>query len=153
MQALENKIPPPLIAALFGLAMWGISLLSLSVELNITLRVTLLATILASALFFCIAGVVSFKQAATTVNPLKPDTASSLVNSGIYSISRNPMYLGFALMLTAWAVYLSSPWTLLVVPGFILYMNRFQILPEERALGKIFGSEFTRYQAKVRRWL
>jgi protein-S-isoprenylcysteine O-methyltransferase Ste14 len=75
------------------------------------------------------------------------------VCSGIYQVSRNPMYVGLALFLTAWAVYLSSIWACLGVLGFVLYISRFQIAPEERALTKIFGTEFTNYQSKVRRWL
>lgn len=63
------------------------------------------------------------------------------------------MYVGFAMFLTAWAFYLASPLLLLGVLGFILYMNRFQITPEERALTTLFGADFLAYQAKVRRWL
>ena len=103
--------------------------------------------------FFCLAGVVSFRRAKTTVNPLKPEQASSLVTSGIYRWSRNPMYVGFALFLVAWAAWLASPWTLLGVAGFVLYMNRFQIGPEERALASLFGIDFNHYCASVRRWL
>ncbi|SHO20788.1 Membrane protein, putative [Moritella viscosa] len=63
------------------------------------------------------------------------------------------MYVGFALFLLSWGVYLSSPWTILVIVGFVFYMNKFQIIPEERALTTIFGSEFTSYLSQVRRWL
>ena len=98
-------------------------------------------------------GIRSFRRARTTVNPLAPTRASALVKSGIYSYSRNPMYLGFSLLLTAWGVWLGSVLTLLVVPLFIAYMNRFQIMPEEQALESLFGSEYIRYQQEVRRWL
>ena len=99
------------------------------------------------------AGVVSFRQAQTIVNPLKPETASALVRSGIYQYSRNPMYVGFALLLLAWACYLASPVALFGLLGFVLYMNRFQISPEERALATLYGSEYQVYQTQVRRWL
>ena len=104
-------------------------------------------------LFFCVAGAISFRRAKTTVNPLKPHTASALVDSGIYKISRNPMYVGFALMLVAWQIYLSAPLSLLGVLLFISYMTRFQIEPEEKALAKLFGSDFDLYKTRVRRWL
>ena len=76
-----------------------------------------------------------------------------MVSTGIYRVTRNPMYLGLSLVLVAWAVFLSSAWALLGVAAFVLYMDRLQIAPEERALSKLFGSEYTAYRAKVRRWL
>jgi protein-S-isoprenylcysteine O-methyltransferase Ste14 len=63
------------------------------------------------------------------------------------------MYLGLALLLVAWAVYLASPAAVLGVVGFILYINQFQIAPEERAIAALFGNEFVNYQSQVRRWL
>ncbi|MBL4864943.1 MAG: isoprenylcysteine carboxylmethyltransferase family protein [Pseudomonadales bacterium] len=153
MQAFENKIPPPIVAALFAAAMWGLSLTVATFDMNLVARGIAIAVAMGTGAFFCLAGVLSFKKAATTVNPLKPETAPSLVSTGIYKITRNPMYLGFTLFLIAWAIYLSSLWVFLGVVGFILYINRFQIVPEERALVEIFGSEFTRYQSQVRRWL
>ena len=100
-----------------------------------------------------VAGFVAFRRAKTTVNPLKPETSSSLVTSGVYRLTRNPMYVGLALVLLAWAVFLSCAWALPGPVVFILYMNRFQIGPEERVLSGIFGAAYSAYQAKVRRWL
>ncbi|MNJ74873.1 hypothetical protein D3C77_718740 [compost metagenome] len=87
------------------------------------------------------------------VNPLKPASASALVTSGIYRVTRNPMYLGFALVLAAWTVFLASPFTLLGIAAFVLYIDRFQILPEERALHQLFGEAMDEYCARVRRWI
>jgi protein-S-isoprenylcysteine O-methyltransferase Ste14 len=84
---------------------------------------------------------------------MKPDASSSLVRSGIYTITRNPMYAGMLLMLCAWAVYLGSAWALVGPATFVAYMNRFQIAPEQRALEALFGASYTDYKAKVRRWL
>ena len=153
MRILENRIPPPVVAAIFGLAMWGISTRVPGIEAGESTRVFAASAVALIGVFFCIAGVVSFRRAKTTVNPLKPDTATSLVTSGIYQVSRNPMYVGFALFLLAWAIYLASPWTLVGVLGFVLYINRFQIAPEERALAGLFGAEFESYKSKIRRWL
>ena len=153
MQALKHRVPPPLVAGLFAFAMWAISFVVPTVEMNTVARLTLSAATVALGSFFCLAGVVSFRRAKTTVNPLEPEAATALVSSGIYAISRNPMYVGLALFLLAWVMYLSSPWISIGVVGFVLYMNQFQIKPEERALKNIFGSEFISYQAKVRRWL
>ena len=76
-----------------------------------------------------------------------------MVRSGIYRVSRNPMYLGFLLALLALAIFLANPLSLVLVPLFVVYMNRFQIGPEERALVALFGQEFASYSLKVRRWL
>jgi protein-S-isoprenylcysteine O-methyltransferase Ste14 len=94
-----------------------------------------------------------FLRSRTTINPLKPDAASALVTGGIYRLTRNPMYLGLAMLLAAWAIYLGNLAALATVPLFILYMNRFQIAPEERVLEARFGAQYTAYRARVRRWL
>ena len=94
-----------------------------------------------------------FFRSRTTVNPLKPASASVLVTGGIYRVTRNPMYLGLATLLLAWAIYLGNFAALAGVPFFILYMNRFQIASEERALEARFGAEYAAYRRRVRRWL
>jgi protein-S-isoprenylcysteine O-methyltransferase Ste14 len=95
----------------------------------------------------------SFWKVHTTVNPMKPSSTSSLVTSGIYHFTRNPMYLGLLFILIGWALYLANVLAFLFLPAFILYMNRFQIEPEERALTALFGQEFFEYASRVRRWL
>jgi protein-S-isoprenylcysteine O-methyltransferase Ste14 len=100
-----------------------------------------------------VTGVVQFRKSRTTVNPMNPAASSSLVVSGVYRVTRNPMYLGFALALLGWAVLLANPLTLLVLPLFTAYMTRFQILPEERALKSKFSADFEAYMARVRRWI
>ena len=83
---------------------------------------------------------------------LKPETASALVVAGIYRHTRNPMYVGFGLVLVGWGIFLGNALAFIFLPAFVLHMNRFQIRPEERALAKIFGPEFAAYQSRVRRW-
>jgi protein-S-isoprenylcysteine O-methyltransferase Ste14 len=100
-----------------------------------------------------VAGVIAFRKQHTTVNPLTPHASSSVVSSGVYRMSRNPMYLGFLLALAGWAVYLSNAGAALFLPVFVAFMTRFQIKPEERALLAKFGPEFERYRSRVRRWL
>jgi protein-S-isoprenylcysteine O-methyltransferase Ste14 len=95
----------------------------------------------------------AFRRQRTTINPLHPEKTSSLVTGGIYRISRNPMYVGMALLLLAWAVYLESPAALLGIGAFIAYITRFQIIPEESLLSRHFGAEFENYRQRVRRWL
>ncbi|RBJ77964.1 isoprenylcysteine carboxylmethyltransferase family protein [Pseudomonas sp. MWU12-2534b] len=153
MQALENKVPPPLVALVFGGLMGGASLGLPGLDLAWGTRLLLALPLIGAGLLFVLAGGISFRRARTTVNPLKPEAASALVTSGIYRHTRNPMYVGFALWLLAWGLYLASPLVLLGVLGFVLYMNRLQIAPEERALGRLFGADFAAYRQRVRRWL
>ena len=101
----------------------------------------------------CLLGVRHFRQAGTSVNPLAPQAASALVCGGIYRYSRNPMYLGFVLALAGVALWLADPLALGLVPLFALYLQRFQILPEERALTARFGDAYRHYRCRVRRWL
>ncbi|UVJ43632.1 isoprenylcysteine carboxylmethyltransferase family protein [Pseudomonas sp. LS1212] len=154
MRWLENRIPPPLVATLFGLLIWlAARQLPGGLELAIEWRLGAALAVLLAGAGVCLAGVLSFRRARTTVNPLKPETASALVSSGIYRYTRNPMYLGFAIALLAWSIFLAWPLALLGVLGFALYMNRFQIGPEERALSALFGADFHQYCGRVRRWL
>lgn len=153
MSALELKIPPPVAAALFAGAMWAISFASpvLDVPESVRNPAAMILALAGGALV--IAGMISFALARTTINPMKPETTSSLVRSGVYAISRNPMYVGLLLVLAGWAVYLASAWALLGPVAFVPYMNRFQISPEERALSALFGAEYAAYTSKVHRWL
>nr|ART40893.1 L409 [uncultured bacterium] len=76
-----------------------------------------------------------------------------MVISGIYRFSRNPMYVGLLLVLTAWAIYLSNALAFLFLPTFVACLTRLQIVPEERVLAAKFGDAFTAYRQSVRRWL
>jgi protein-S-isoprenylcysteine O-methyltransferase Ste14 len=153
MKVLENKIPPPLVGLLIGLGMWGLSTVTPVILLTNTVKSVLVIGFIALGIFFDLAGIISFRRAKTTVNPLKPNTASTLVTSGIYQVTRNPMYVGFVAFLLAWASFLSSAWALILIPLYMLYIQRFQIAPEERALTALFKEEFTQYKAQVRPWL
>ncbi|MBT4603874.1 MAG: isoprenylcysteine carboxylmethyltransferase family protein, partial [Bacteroidetes Order II. Incertae sedis bacterium] len=105
------------------------------------------------AAYFGLSGVISFKKVGTTVHPMQPEKASALVTSGVYQVSRNPMYLGLLLGLISWGLYLSSLWAVACCVLFVAYMNRFQIAPEERAMEKRFGEDFNMYRQRTRRWL
>jgi protein-S-isoprenylcysteine O-methyltransferase Ste14 len=153
MRSLELKIPPPLVAASIGAAMWALSLFTPQLPLPTLLRVLVALAIALAGGAFSLAGLVSFRRARTTVNPMKPAAASSLVSSGVYRFTRNPMYVGLLLVLVGWAAFLSAPWALLGPLAFFAYIRRFQVAPEERALTELFGAQYSEYKAKVRRWL
>jgi protein-S-isoprenylcysteine O-methyltransferase Ste14 len=150
---LELKVPPPVVALLVGLLMWLASLLVAPVEVPFDYRAGVAAVLATIGVIVGLAGIISFLRAKTSINPTKPGAASSIVTSGVFRLSRNPMYLGLLLCLLAWAVYLSSWLALLFVPLFVVYLNRFQIEPEERAMLALVGPEYDSYKARVRRWL
>lgn len=153
MHYLEKRIPPLLLTALFALLMYLASLALPDLELTASWRIALALPPLLLGAGICLAGVLSFGQAHTTVNPLAPEQASALVISGIYRHTRNPMYLGFALALLGWSALLASPLLVLGVAGFVMYMNRFQIVQEEQALEALFGADYLAYRQRVRRWV
>ena len=153
MKSLETRIPPPAIAAVVAIAMWAISRIAPLIQVSAPLRTALSIAIALVGMGFALTAILSFRRARTTVNPTKPQATSSLVISGVYRVTRNPMYLGLLFVLVAGAVALSSPWSLLGPAAFVLYIRRFQIVPEERALAALFGSEYSAYRSRVRRWL
>jgi protein-S-isoprenylcysteine O-methyltransferase Ste14 len=133
--------------------MWGIAPLGPPIDILPAIRIAAAATLAFVGGAFNVAGVLSFHRARTTLNPMSPEKASALVTTGVYRITRNPMYVGGAILLISWAVYLASAWALLGPILFALYITKLQILPEERALSAMFGSAFDAYRAQVRRWL
>ena len=153
MKVLELKVPPPVLALCLALLMWFASSLVSPVVVPFGIRVGVALAIAVIGQGISISGMMSFRRAKTTMNPIKPGAASSLVSSGVYRFTRNPMYLGLSVTLLGWALFLSNPLALLAVPLFVLYINRFQIDPEERVLSSLFGAEYAAYKEKVRRWL
>lgn len=153
MNKFELKVPPLLLVVICAALMWLVAKALPNIELSMTTRYAILAITSLFAVSITLAGAFAFKRNSTTVNPIKPETTSSLVTSGVYQWTRNPMYLGFATFLIGWSLFLSSLYALSLIVGFVLYMNRFQILPEERALENIFGDTFLSYKSRVRRWV
>lgn len=147
------KVPPPLVAVSMAVLMWLIARAVPAFAYVVPARYIIASCVSLVGIGVAIAGVIAFRAAGTTVNPLRPEKASALVTSGIYRVTRNPMYLGLLFVLVGWALVLSNVMTLIILPLFVLYMNRFQIRPEEAALASLFGAEFTQYQSRVRRWL
>ena len=153
MSWLELKVPPPVLALLLGLLMWLASSLVAPVEMPFGPRVGVALVLASVGLVFGLTGMVSFWRAKTTINPTRPTATSSLVTSGAFCFTRNPMYLSLLLYLFAWAAYLSNLLALLFVLVYVLYINEFQIKPEERVLSSLFGPEYAAYKGRVRRWL
>lgn len=153
MRFLELRIPPPIVGLIIAAGMWAVARFPPLLPLPMIARLVVAVVLLVAGLAVALGGVVSFRRARTTVNPLKPESTVALVATGIYSFTRNPMYLGMASILLAWVVFLASPWSLIGPALFIAYITRFQIVPEERVLAELFGESFAAYTRRVRRWL
>jgi protein-S-isoprenylcysteine O-methyltransferase Ste14 len=152
MKTLELKIPPLPLAVGFGVLMWAVDRwLPMQTERSWVRSVIALAT-LGLAIGIVVTAVIGFRSARTTVDPFHPEAASTIVTTGIYGVTRNPMYLGFLLALVSLAVFLGNVASAVLPLIFVVYMNRFQIGPEERALRTRFGEPYEAYLRSVRRW-
>ena len=153
MKQLELKIPPVVVVFIVAAVMWLAAKTMPRVALSFEVRYLFLLAFNLTGFLIALSGVRAFRQAQTTVNPVKPDSASSLVSTGIYRFTRNPMYLGMLFSLGGWGLFLGSFYSLVGLAIFVVYMNRFQIRPEERALKQLFGNDFSAYCSQVRRWI
>ena len=150
---LELKIPPLLVLFITAGVMLGVTYAAPALSVRVPGRTAVALALAALGVSSAIAGVVAFRHQHTTVNPLTPSASSAIVTGGIYRVSRNPMYLGFLLVLAGWAVWLSNAGAALVLPAFVAYLTRYQIEPEERALLEKFGSQYAEYMSRVWRWV
>jgi protein-S-isoprenylcysteine O-methyltransferase Ste14 len=153
MQWLELKVPPLLVWLVMAGAMLGVARSAPTLSVTLAGSAVIALALVGLGWGLAVAGVLAFRDKRTTVNPLTPSASASVVSSGVYRVSRNPMYLGLLLALAGWAVYLSNAGAALLLPAFVAYMTQYQIKPEERALLAKFGSEFAHYTSRVRRWL
>jgi len=153
MYCLELKIPPAMLVLLFAVVMWFVSSMSSWVVIQIPGKEWVAGALWLMGFALIIVAAVEFISAKTTVNPLTPGLATSIITTGVYRLSRNPMYVGFLLMLAAWGVFLANVLSVLLLPLFVVYLNRFQIIPEENALLAKFGDDYARYLKSVRRWV
>ena len=153
MKWLELRVPPLLVWLVFAGAMFGVARFAPTLSFPVSGASTIAWVLVALGAAVAVAGVVALRDKRTTVNPFTPSASSLVVSSGVYRVSRNPIYLGLLLALVGWAVYLANAGAAVLVPAFVAYMTRYQIQPEERALLTKFGAEFAQYTSRVRRWL
>jgi len=148
---LKNKIPPPIVTLVFA------ALIYLSADLLPHLmfegQTFLSSIIMIFGLIILLLAVKAFVQFKITSNPLKPETPSVLVTSGIFKLSRNPMYLGMLLLIISLWIKTGAVLGFILVTGFIAYLNYFQIFPEEQAMKRLFSDKYKTYCQQVRRWL
>jgi protein-S-isoprenylcysteine O-methyltransferase Ste14 len=153
MRYLETKLPAPVVAAVIGGAMKFYAVSSfIQIDASPTLEfIGVKCAELSAAI--ALWAFVSFWIAKTTINPLDPSRASKLVTSGIFRVTRNPMYLSLLLLLIAYTIRLGA-WVEGIGPIlFAAYVTRFQIIPEERILTEKFGEPYVAYKSRTRRWI
>ena len=153
MNALALKVPPVAQVIITAAAMYGVSKMVPALTFSLNGSTALAVALGVMGLSLGIMGVTQFRLAQTTPNPQALEKVSSLVTSGVYQYSRNPMYVGLVLILLGWAFYLSHLLAFVLLPIFILYITRFQIQPEERMMAQKFGKTYQDYLNKVRRWI
>jgi protein-S-isoprenylcysteine O-methyltransferase Ste14 len=153
MLSLDHKIPPPIVAFASAVLAWAISQLTPALDLDGHFKNAFAAFFVLLGVALVLWALVAFRAARTTVNPLAPSRSNVVVRIGPYRFTRNPMYLGMALLLVAWCIFLGNALALVSVILFNMYITKFQIAPEERALLAKFGVPYAAYLADVRRWL
>ncbi len=150
---LEHRIPPPVVGLAAAAGMVALMVLVPGAGFSFPGSRVLAVALVVVGVGIDLAGWIAFRRMRTTINPLRPHNAVVLVTGGVYRISRNPMYLGFAVSLTGVAMWDVNVLALVFVALFCAYVTRFQIRPEERALRDLFGEEFDAYAARVGRWI
>ena len=151
--ALDMRIPPLLVTLLVGLVMLAAARWGPAGPWPAMHWPGLGLALVMAGVAVALAGVLAFRRHQTSVNPLHGDAVATLVDSGIYRVSRNPMYVGFATWLVALACALGSPLAWLGPLVHIAWLTRWQIIPEERLLAARFGQPYLEYCRRVRRWI
>lgn len=149
---MELKLPPALVFLFFGLVMYLVATFLPFGFFDFFGRYLLFKILAVMALLIGVMALFQFYKAKTTVDPTRPRKASNLVIGGVYKISRNPMYLAMLIILLAVGIILGNAFNTLTAAVFVGYMNRFQIIPEERILLEKFGRAYKEYCTLTRRW-
>jgi protein-S-isoprenylcysteine O-methyltransferase Ste14 len=144
------RVPPPLLALLAGVAQ---RLLTPGAPAPTKMRGAAAAALALTSVGISGSTARRFKQGGTTVDPVHPERASTLVTNGPNSVTRNPMYVGLAGLLLANAVRRGSWLALAPLAGFVAVIDRLQVAPEERALRAKFGAAYDEYSTAVPRWI
>ena len=149
--SMKTRIPPPLVTLIFGFIIF--------LTKNIFPKIKISNNIAFGSLFILIgiliasSSIILFKRYRTAITPINPKSATKLITGGIYKFSRNPMYFSLLLLLIGISIMTNPIGGFIFIPIFILYLNLFQILPEEKAMTDLFKDEFLEYKNSVRRWI
>ena len=148
---IKTKIPPPLVALTFRFLINYTK--NIFPKIEIRNESIFGSFMIITGLIIILSAIILFKKYQTTISPINPSNATKLITDGVYKFSRNPMYLGLLLVLFGISIILNPTGGLFLMPLFILYLNLFQIIPEENAMVDLFEDEFLEYKKNVRRWI
>ena len=147
------KFPPPLIFLAFLLSgyLLGQQVGPESLGLPVDIRRGIAFVLVIMGLLVDGVAVASLRRKGTAPEPWKP--TSALVDTGLFAMSRNPIYLGFTLTYGGFAVAMDSAIALGLLLPLLIVIDRFVIAREEAYLERQFGETYRQYKQKVRRWL
>lgn len=148
----ELFLPPPLVAIVCVGVMLKVAWLLQRWQYPFPGRFLLAGIVMLAGILLALAGVRALRRAHTTISPCTPHKTAVLVTDGLYARTRNPMYLGLLIVVLGVAIALANPFTLIGPVLFVLWIDRFQIQPEERVLFERIGSAYESYRASTRRW-
>lgn len=150
---MQLKIPPVIVFFVSLALLFSSHYFFAQWSYHFPYQVTLSRGMLVAGALVAFSGMLSFRLKGTTISPMNPHKTSQLVRSGVYQYTRNPMYLGMALLLIGGVVRIGNPLGLFGMIIFVWYIDYFQIRPEEKILEKLFGDEYQKYCEDVRRWI
>ncbi len=153
MSSFNLKIPPVALGLIALVLIWLSSRYLPISHISFAFTSIVSLVIICIGVFVGVIAVAAFLKMRTTVDPRYPQKANTLVVIGIYKYSRNPMYLAITFILFGISLYLAALSSFLILILFVAYINRFQIIPEEQALEKKFGEQYSQYIKRVRRWI
>ncbi len=150
---MNTRVPPPVVVVIIAAMMWWLAKLLAVGEFKTEIQPLLAIVFMSAGIGMMLVAAFSFYTAKTTINPLDPSKASHLITTGLFGVSRNPIYLADLLILVAWAIWLGNIFNIALLGVFVVYINRFQIIPEEQALTTLFADAYRDYCSRVRRWI
>ena len=148
---MKIKIPPPLIVVFLTTLVYLSSNFIIGFELPFRTQISILLLLIGLSVLFI--PVFQFFKSKTTINPQNFKNVNNLVSSGIFKISRNPMYLGMLIIIMSTVVYYFNYFSVLTPFIFYFWINEFQIKREEKKLEEKFGSDYKKYKSKTKRWI
>jgi protein-S-isoprenylcysteine O-methyltransferase Ste14 len=151
--SLERKVPPPIVALVVAWLMWVLAREVGLQNYEVPYKSMICAVLVMLGLIVDFSALWLFAKAKTTVNPISPSKATSLVTTGVYRYTRNPMYMGNFIFLLAWLIWMGSAYGVIGLILYVVYMNQFQIKPEESVLLNLFGKQYSQFCSQVRRWI
>ncbi|MGD1953734.1 MAG: methyltransferase family protein [Sphingomonadales bacterium] len=146
-------LPPPVQGLITAASIWAIGRWLPEATIAFPAQKAAAGILVGLGFLIELVSVAAFLKAKTTVNPIAPSNASALVASGLYNVSRNPMYLGLLILLSGWALWVGNLLGIIPIALFVIAITHLQIKPEEQALEAKFGDVYRAYKRRVRRWI